>query len=236
MILKNKTAIVTGASDGLGKEVALKLGKEGVNLALVARNKEKLEEVKKQIKGVKVEVYPGDVKDLSQIKSTVKKIIDDFKTVNILLNIAGIWQKKMPVEEIDEQVINDVIATNLTGLIHMTRLVVPILKKQSEAAIINVSSKSGVTAQVGQSVYTASKYGVRGFTDVIREDLRGTSVKVAGVYQAGVKTDMFFKTSEKFAEGVFEKFMEPKDLANIIVFMLSQPPHIWLEEVRVDYK
>jgi len=236
MILKNRTAIVTGASDGLGKEVALKLGKEGVNLALIARRKEKLEEVKKQIKGVKVELYPCDVKNPSKLKETVKKIIDDFKTVNILLNIAGIWQKKMPVEEIDEEVINDVITTNLTGLIHITKLVIPLLKKQPEAAIINISSMTGVKFPPGQSVYAATKWGVRGFTEVIREDLRGTSVKVSGIYQAGVKTNMFFKTGEKFTEGVYEKFMEPKDLAGIIIFMLSQPPHIWLEEIRVNYK
>lgn len=236
MILKNKTAIITGASDGLGKEVALKLGEAGVNLVLVARREEKLEEVKKQIKGVKVEVYPCNVKDLSQIKQTVKKIVSDLKDINILLNIAGIWQKKMSVEEVDEQVVEDVIDTNLKGLIHMTRLVLPILKEQPEAAIINISSMTGVKYPPGQSVYAASKWGVRGFTEVIREDLRNSSVRVSGIYQAGVKTDMFFKTGETFVPGVFEKFMSPKDLANIIVFMLSQPKGIWLEEVRVNYK
>ncbi|OGK52848.1 hypothetical protein A2970_02245 [Candidatus Roizmanbacteria bacterium RIFCSPLOWO2_01_FULL_44_13] len=236
MILKDKTAIITGASDGLGKQVALKLGESGVNLALMARRKEKLEEVKKQIKGVRVAIYPCDIKESIQVKEAVKKIIADFKTIDILLNIAGIWQKRMPVEGIDEQVIGDVISINLTGLIYITRLIIPVLKKQPESAIINVSSKSGVMAQVGQSVYTASKYGVRGFTDVIREDLRGTSVKVAGVYQSGVKTEMFSKTGEKFDEGVFEQFTDPKDLASAIVFMLSQPPHIWLEEIRVNYK
>lgn len=236
MILKNKTAIVTGASDGLGKETALKLGKQGVSLALVARNGDKLEEVKKQIKAVRVKVYPCDVKELSEVKLTVKKIINDFKNVDMLLNIAGIWQKKMPVEDIDEQTINDVISTNLTGLIQLTRLIIPSLKKQSEGAIINISSMTGVKFPPGQSVYAATKWGVRGFTEVIREDLRNTNVKVSGIYQAGVKTNMFFKTGEKFSEGVYEKFMEPGDLANIIVFMLSQPPRIWMEEIRVNYK
>lgn len=236
MILKNKTAIVTGASDGLGREVALQLGAQGVNLALIARNKDKLEEVKEQIKGVRVETYSCDIKNLSEIKSTVKNINEDFKAIDILLNIAGVWQKKMPVELIDEQVINDVIATNLNGLIHMTRLVLPNLKKQDQGAIINISSISGVKVNLGQSIYSATKWGVRGFTEVIREDLRNTNVKVSGIYQAGVKTNMFFKTGEKFPDGVHEKFMEPKDLAGIIVFILSQPPHIWMEEVRVDYK
>ncbi|MBI5127348.1 SDR family oxidoreductase [Candidatus Roizmanbacteria bacterium] len=236
MILKNKTAIVTGASDGLGREVVSKLGEQGVNLALVARRKEKLEDVKKHIKGVKVEVYPCDIRNLSEIKTTVNKISRDFKAVDILINNAGIWQKKMPIEEIEEQVVEDVIATNLIGLIHMTRLIVPILKKQKKAALINISSKSGINTPPTQSVYVAAKWGVRGFTEVVKEELRGTGIKVAGVYQAGVKTDLFFKTGEKFAPGVFENFMEPKDLADIIVFMLSQPPKIWLEEVRVNYK
>ena len=86
MILQGRTAIITGASDGLGKEVALKLGEKGVNLALIARRKEKLEEVKKQIKELKIEIYPCDIKDLTQIKQTVNKITSDFKSINILLN------------------------------------------------------------------------------------------------------------------------------------------------------
>ncbi len=236
MILKGKTAIITGASDGLGEAVAFGLSREGVNLALIARRKDRLAEIKKQIKGVKVEVYPCDLKDIHQIKQTVKRIIVDFNNVDVLLNIAGIWQKKMPVEEIEEQIISDVIATNLTGLIQITRLVLPVLKKQDEAAVINVSSTSGYKIPPGQSVYSASKWGVRGFTEVIREDLRETNVKVSGIYQAGMKTGLFFKTGEKFAPGVFEKFMEPKDLATVIVFMLARPKGIWLEEVRVNYK
>ncbi len=234
MILKNKTAIVTGASDGLGKEVALKLGEAGVNLALIARRKEKLEEVKKQIRGVKVEIYSCDVKDLSQIKTTIKKIIDDFKSIDILINNAGIWQKKMPVEEISEQVVEDVIATNLTGLIHITRLIMPILKKQEEAAIVNVSSRAGTGAAKGESVYAASKWGVRGFTEVLRVDLKGTNVRVTGVYQRGVKTKLFEKVGEQIIKEHFDKFINPVDLANTIVFILNQPKNIWLGEIRLE--
>lgn len=142
----------------------------------------------------------------------------------------------MPIEQVNEQVVDDVIATNLRGLVHMTRLMMPELKKRPQSAIVNVSSMTGYKSPPGQSVYAAAKWGVRGFTDVIREDLRGTNVKVSGIYQAGVRTDMFFKTGEEIAEDVFEKYMDPKDLANIIVFMLAQPIGIWIEEVRVNYK
>lgn len=95
-----------------------------------------------------------------------------------LINNAGIWQKMLPAEQVEESVVDDVIATNLTALIHCTRLFLPYIKKQKEAAIINISSKSGVTGQEGQSVYSASKWGVRGFTEVLKTEFKHTNVRV----------------------------------------------------------
>jgi len=235
MKLKDKVIVITGASDGIGKQVALKLADQGVNLALISRNKTGLKETQKetQKKGAKkTKIYPCDLRHTAELKSTVKKIIADFGKVNILLNIAGIWQKMMPAEEIQESVVDDVIQTNLTGLIHCARLLLPYLKKQKEAAIINVVSKSGVVAQAGQSVYTASKYGAKGFTDVLKVDLKGSTVRVAGVYQSGTNTKMFSKVGDS---PPVEKFTNPKDLADVIVFMLSRPAKIWLREVHVEY-
>ena len=108
----------------------------------------------------------------------------------------------------------------------------PELKNRKESAIINVSSKSGVVPQAGQSVYTASKYGVRGFTEVLKADLKGTNVRVAGIYQSGTNTKMFEKTGEDFP---IQKFTDPADLAAVIVYMLSMPERIWLHDVRVEY-
>lgn len=235
MNLKNKVAIVTGASDGLGKQVSLKLAKEGANLALVARNEEKLNEVKKEAEKLgspKVICYPCDIQDKEQIKKTVQKIEVDFNEVQILLNIAGIWQKLNLLENIPEEEVDSVIDTDLVGMIHMTRLVLPILKRQKEAIILNDSSKSGVTAQPGQSVYTAAKWGIRGFTEVLKEDLKETSVKVAAIYQGGTNTGMFNKAGEHINQ---EKFIRPEDLADVIIFMLSRPPGIWLHDVRVEH-
>ena len=113
------------------------------------------------------------------------------------------------------------------------RLAYPI-KKQKEAAIINVISKSGVTAQEGQTIYSASKWGMAGFTEVLKTDLHGSHVRVASVYQSGTRTDMFMKTGEKFSAEKLEKFTDPADLADVIVFMLSRPPKIWLHDVRVE--
>ncbi len=235
MVLKNKVAIVTGASDGIGKQVALRLAREKANLALIARNRNRLEATKKEAEklgSIKVNIYPCDITKNSDLKKTISKIVVDFKNINILVNVAGIWQKMGPIENIDEIIINDVVQTNLTALINCTRLALPTLKKQTEAAIINVSSKSGIVAQAGQSVYTASKYGVTGFTEVLKADLKGSSVRVAGVYQSGTNTKMFEKTGEKVPS---EKFTNPADLADAIVYMLSRPPKIWIHEIRVEY-
>lgn len=235
MKLKDKVAIVTGASEGIGEQIALKLAKEGVNLALIARNKKNLGQVKQKalkLGAERVEIYPCDIRDTKELEKTVQKIASDFKRIDILINDAGIWQKMMPVEKIKESVVDDVIQTNLTALVHCTRLVLPYLKKQKEAAIINVISKSGVVAQEGQSVYTASKYGAHGFSEVLKADLKGSNIRVAGVYQSGTATKMFAKTGEK---APLEKFTNPADLAEVVVFMLSRPPKIWLQEVQVEY-
>lgn len=236
MNLQDKTAIVTGASDGIGRQVAIKLAENGVNLALIGRDKPRLNQVKNTVKklntSLKVEIYSCDIKKNTQLNNTIKQIVSDFKNIHILVNAAGIWQKMMPIEEMQENVVDDVVLTNLTALIHVTRLVIPFLKKQSEAAIINVSSKSGITAQGGQSVYSASKWGVRGFTEVLKADLKNTHIRVAGVYQSGTNTKMFEKTGEKVPS---EKFTNPADLAEIIVYMFSRPEKIWMHEVRVEY-
>jgi len=235
MNLKGKVAIVAGASDGLGKQIALKLAKEGVSLALIARSEEKLKEIKTEVEKLgspKADVYSCDISDSKQVESTIRQIEVDFQEVQILLNIAGVWQKLNLLEHVSIEEIDRVIDIDLKGMIYMTHFALPILKRQKEAAIINDSSKSGFTAQPGQSVYTAAKWGVRGFTDVLKEDLKGTSVRVAAFYQGGTNTEMFNKTGEHLEQ---EKFIGPEDLANTVVFMLSRPPKIWLHDVRVDY-
>lgn len=235
MELTNKVIVITGASDGIGKQIALRLAREGVNLALIARDGKRLSEVGGEAEGLgasKVNSYPCDIRQADKLKLTVDAIISDFKTVDILINNAGIWQKISPLDEVGEDVVDNVIFTNLSALIHTTRLLLPTLRKRPEAAIINITSKSGVVAQEGQSVYSASKFGVRGFTEVLKADLKGSSVRVAGVYQSGTNTKMFEKTGENFPT---EKFTNPSDLADVVVYMLSRPKQIWLHDVRVEY-
>lgn len=238
MDLKDKVAVVTGASDGIGRHVALKLATEGVSLALIARNEERLTSVKNEclkLGSLKVEHFVCDVSKRDEVKETVNKIISSFNSVDILLNIAGVWQKLNLLENISDEEIENVLDINLKGLIMMTKEFMPFLKKETESIVLNVSSRSGVVAVGGESVYTASKWGVTGFTEVLKADLKGSNVRVAGVYQGGTNTGLFEKAGDPKPEEKMNMFIKPEDLADVIVFMLSRPPQIWLHDVRVEY-
>lgn len=234
MKIKDKVVVITGASDGIGKEIALRLAKEGVQLALLARNTKRLEQVAESAREAgasDAKIYTCDISKSDQISDTTSQIMADFSNIHIVINNAGVWQKLAQLDEIEDVIVHDVITTNLTGMILLTKKLLPTLRRQEDAAIINIASKSGITAQDSQSVYTASKYGVRGFTDVLKNDLKDTPVRVAGVYQSGTNTGMFAKSDQDFP---VETFSEPEDLADIIAYMLMLPPKIWLHDVRVE--
>ncbi len=234
MKLTEKVIVITGASDGIGKEIALGLSQENCLLALIGRNEKRLASVQKDCEkrgAKKVGIYSCDVSSLSNVAQTVQSIISDFTEIDVLINNAGIWQKLGQIDEMEDSVVDAVIDTNLKGVVYMTKHVLPALRRQKEAIILNISSKSGIVAQDGQAIYTASKYGVRGFTEVLVKDLADTNIHVAGLYQSGTNTKMFEKSGQDFP---VENFSEPSDLADIVTTILSQPPKIWLQDVRVE--
>lgn len=223
--------VITGASEGIGKSIALQLGRDTANeLVLVARSQEKLETVISEIEALGgVATYKVcDLGDRAQIKNVVESI----GAIDVLINNAGVWHKMSQLDEISDETIEQVLNVNLAGHIFMTKHFLPSLRKSDSAALINIISKSGVTAQGGQTAYTASKWGMKGFTEVLRTDLKDTDIRIGAVYQAGTATGMFSKTGEQMPE---EKFTDPNDLASVISFMLNQPDKIWLNEVHVTY-
>ncbi|AZV79943.1 SDR family oxidoreductase [Parasedimentitalea marina] len=234
MQLKDKTVIVTGGSDGIGKHICLKLAAEGCKLAILGRNSARLEAVVAEamtLGAAEARGYAVDFMDSAALDSTAQAIQADFGGVDILVNNAGIWHKAGPLDTIDADLLVATVQTNLTALMQLTRHVLPALRNQDEAIILNVASKSGVVAQAGQSVYSATKYGVRGFTEVLKEDEAETGVRVAGLYQSGTNTGMFAKAGEEVPNHIFT---EPDDLADVVVFMLSRPAKLWMHEVRVE--
>lgn len=234
MKLKDKVVIVTGGSDGIGKHICLKLAAEGCRLAIVGRNEARLASVCDDARAqgaAEVRSYAMDLMDSQAIATTAAQITADFGGVDILINNAGIWHKAGPLDSIPALDLVATVQTNLTGLMQLTQAILPTLREREESAILNVVSKSGVVAQAGQSVYTATKYGVRGFSDVLKQDEAETGVRVGALYQSGTNTDMFAKAGEEVPNHIFT---EPDDLADVVVFMLSRPAKLWMHEVRVE--
>jgi short-subunit dehydrogenase len=225
MDIKNKNIVITGGSDGIGLEVVKKLFERKANVIVISRHNEK-------IKDLNVKFCPCDLKDNQQISTTIAKIINDFPQIHGLINNAGIWQKQDILENISDQVIDDVISTNLIGLIKVTKKLLPILKEQEEAVIINVSSSSGVKARERQNVYCASKFGVYGFTESLRLDLKNSKIKITGIYQGGTNTQFFAKANDMSFP--YQTFTNPTDLAEAIVFALTQPKNIWIDDIRIE--
>jgi len=239
MELHNKTILITGASDGIGKATAIRLAKEKTHLILLGRNNERLTQTKEEcLKSGALEVttYAFDLADKNELKNSAETITQNHKDINVLLNIAGIWQKVGDLDTLTHDQIDYILNTNLNGLIKLTNTLLPNLRTQQDAAIINISSRSGYSAQSGQSVYTASKYGVKGFTKVLCQDLKDTNVRVAGIYQGGTNTQMFNKAGDIKTEEKLKTFIPTEELAEVIVFMLTRGNNCWLPEVKVENK
>lgn len=237
MNLKNKVVVITGASKGLGKEVVLKLCEEKVKFALVARSEKELSKLKEiaKKKGCESEYFVCDIANDEEVFSTVKNIIKKFGRIDILINNAGIWFEG-PLESHTPEKVREVFDVVTLGTIFFTLAVVPYMKKQKSGQIFNVVSITGIEAprkENGQySVYTSAKFAIRGFTEALEEELKGTGIKVMGFYPAGMNTEIFKTAGFKYKNNE-DWMMEKKEVAEIIVFILNSPKGLIMDHVVV---
>lgn len=232
MKLEKKRIVITGASDGIGRSIACKLAQLNVSLVLLGRDSEKLNSVKDLCEkaGSDVAVHAFDLNDTHARNNAVDEIFSG-GSVDILINNAGIWHASTPLEALDPELIESVIATNLTSQILLTRSFLGTMKDR-DTAIINLVSTAGIQGRAGRTAYAASKYGMRGFTESLREETKELPIRIGAVFQSGINTQMFAKAGEKMQ---LDKYSDPDDLADIIIFMLTRPAKIWLNEVHVTY-
>ena len=204
--LANKVVLITGASSGFGADAARLFAKEGCIVLLAARRVERLTTIADEIRmaGGQAFVVPLDVAEFSQVDEAVQTIFDTFDRVDILFNNAGFgrldWLEKLdPRSGIEAQ-----IAVNLTGLIHITRLVLPEMLKRRSGTIINMASMAGWIAPPLYSIYAATKHGVRGFTDALRREVAPFGVKVCGIYPGGATTEFGQHTGSTPSKRIFK--------------------------------
>ena len=230
MRLEGKTAIVTGASSGIGAAIARALRAEGVRVAGGARRVDRLET------DVALEL---DVTDAASSERFATAAVEQLGGLDILVNNAGLALGRDPFDdstEADEEV---VLETNVHGLIRMTRLCLPQLRDGGH--IVNMGSIAGMAAYPNGSLYVTSKFAVHGFTRALREDLLGRPVRVTNVAPGLVKTDFSkvrFRGDEEKARSIYENVamggpVGPEDVADCVVFALTRPAHVNVDEIVV---
>jgi NADP-dependent 3-hydroxy acid dehydrogenase YdfG len=225
--LEGKTAIVTGASSGIGQAIAKALHDNGVRVAGGARRVEQLDtEIALEL----------DVTDPASCERFVNEAVDQLGGLDILVNDAGLGLGREPFDESTEQDEETVLETNVHGLLRMTRLCLPHLREGGH--IVNMGSIAGRQPYENAAVYVASKYAVRGFTYALREDLLGRPIHLTTVDPGLVETNFSrvrFRGDEEKAAAVYANVepVRPEDVAECVVFVLTRPRHVNIDEIVV---
>lgn len=241
-MLKDKVAIVTGGTRGIGKAIVLALAKEGAKVGFNylksdAQAKDLLKEVKAF--GSEALSYKVDVRDLGAIKEFVGKVKEHFGTLDILVNNAGIIRDKalMMMEESDW---HDVIDTNLTGYFNLARACIVGFLKQKSGAIVNITSVSGITGTARQVNYSAAKSGIIGLTKSLAKEVAAYQIRVNAVAPGFIDTEMVQALKPEQVDMLKTlipkgEFGRPQDVANTVLFLLSDSAeYITGQVLRVD--
>ena len=225
--LEGKTAIVTGASSGIGAAIAQALKDNGVRVAGGARRADRLET------DVALEL---DVTDPASCERFVDEAVRELGGLDILVNNAGLGLGRDPFDKSTEQDEETVLETNVHGVLRMTRLCLPHLREGGH--IVNMGSIAGRQAYENAAVYVASKYAVRGFTYALREDLLGRPIHLTTVDPGLVESNFSrvrFRGDEEKANAVYAgvEAIRPQDVADCVIFVLTRPPHVNIDEIVV---
>lgn len=227
-MVKDKNAIVTGGTRGIGREIARTLAQNGANIAINYRKyNEEVESLIEELKsfGVKVVACKCDVSNEEEVINFIKEVKDKFESIDILVNNAGITKDGLIIR-MSEKDFDDVIDVNLKGTFNTTKAVSSIMVKQRYGKIINISSVVGVAGNAGQCNYAASKAGVIGFSKSVARELAARNINVNVIAPGYINTDMTSVLPDRVKEEVIKtipmrKIGEPKEIANLVLFLSS---------------
>ena len=228
MTLSGRVALVTGASQGIGRACALKLAQSGATVALAARSQEKLQELAAEIAatGGHAAAFPLDVSDEEQIKSTFKAAITQLGKIDILVNNAGITRDQL-VMRMKRADWDAVLNTNLTSAYLCTQQAIGSMLKQRWGRIINITSIFGQTGQAGQANYSASKAGLIGLTMAIAREVSSRNITCNAVAPGFIETPMTSGLADEFKQNAVKmiplgRVGTPEDVANAVAFLASE--------------
>lgn len=227
-MLKGKTAIVTGASRGIGRSTAIKLASLGANIILNYRsNEEEASKVEEEIKAFGVETIKikADISKIEEVENMISTAKEKFGSIDIMVNNAGITKDTL-IMRMKEEDFDSVINVNLKGVFNCLKCITPVMMKQKSGKIINLSSVVGISGNAGQVNYAASKAGVIGMTKSLAKEIGSRGITVNAVAPGFIETDMTEvlgeKAKDEYKKGIpLRRLGKPEDVANVIAFLAS---------------
>jgi NADP-dependent 3-hydroxy acid dehydrogenase YdfG len=239
--LEGKVAAITGASSGIGEATALALVAEGAKVSLAARREDRIDDLARRITddGGTALAIQTDVTDEAQANAFVERTNDELGGLDILVNNAGLMLLG-PVAGAPTEQWRQMLDVNLLGLLYCTHAALPIMGSQGSGDIINVASVAGRIAAMGSGVYNMTKWGVVGFSEALRQECSHAHVRVTAIEPGWVDTELqghnehplVVEAMEKMIKTI-DKILEPSDIARAIVFAVSQPPHVSVNEMLI---
>jgi len=239
--LKGKIVFITGASSGIGKACAYKFANEGANLIINARRKKLIEEISNDLKnkfGVKVFAYELDVTKRDDVNNSIKCLPEDFKNVDILINNAGLARGLNKFYEDNPDGWDEVIDTNVKGLLYTTNAILPKMIERKSGHIINIGSIAGREVYPKGAVYCASKHAVDAITRSLRMDIIDKNILVSTIDAGLVDTNFSrirFYGDEQKAMNVYKGLtpLTAEDVADAVFYCASRPPHVNIAEITL---
>lgn len=237
--LKNKIVFITGTTSGIGKACAYAFAAEGANLIISARREELVSEIAEDIKkkyGVKVFSFKLDVRSKNEVKDKIAALPEEWKKIDILINNAGLARGLNKLHEDDPDGWDEVIDTNVKGLLYVTRAIVPGMVERESGHVINIGSTAGHEAYPGGSVYCATKHAVTAITKALRMDTIDKNIRVSTVDPGAVETNFsnirFYGDKER-AKNVYKGItpLVAEDVAEAVIFIASRPAHVNIGEM-----
>ncbi len=237
--LEGKVVLITGASSGIGKSCAKEFSKLKCKLILIARRKEKLdtfaEELKKEFQ-IEILTFKVDVRDFEQVKNFYNNLPEDWKHIEILINNAGLARGLDKFYEGKIEDWNEMIDTNIKGLVYVSRVVVPQMVERQSGHIINIGSTAGHDTYPMGNVYAATKFAVKALSQSFRIDVLEKGIKVSSVDPGMVETEFSkvrFSGDEERAKKVYQGLipLTPDDVADAVVYCATRPDHVNINQI-----
>ncbi len=238
--MKKKIAFITGATSGIGEACARRFAMGGYNIIMTGRNAKRLDEIKKELEadGTAVLTLCFDVRDKAQAVKAVESMDEEWKNIDVLINNAGLARGLEPEYEGEFTEWDEMVDTNIKGLLYMTRLIVPGMVERNHGHVINVGSIAGDAAYAGGAVYCATKAAVKALTDGLRIDVAHTKVRVTNLKPGLVETHFSntrFRGDDERADNVY-RGIEPlhgDDIADVAFYAANAPEHVQIAEVTI---